>query len=42
MYLCERAPVVLLALFGPVRTLDAVAMVDFLQFDELVDFTDVV
>lgn len=34
--------VVLLALFGPVRTLDAVAMVDFLQFGEGVDFADVV
>ena len=34
--------VVLLALFGPVRTLDVVAMVDFLQFGERVDFTDVV
>ena len=32
----------LLALFGSVRTLDAVAMVDFLQFGEGLDFADVV
>ena len=42
MCLCERAPVVLLALFRLVSVLDAVAMVDFLQLGEGIDFADVV
>ena len=43
MPLCGRAPrVVLFASFRPVRVLDAVAMVDFLQFGEGIDFADVV